>query len=374
MPDPSRREFLLTASLLASAANGIDLAPPDKQPPNLQLPKPPGKRVGFAIVGLGNLALGEILPAFKDTEHCIPVALVSGHADKAKAVAEHYGIDPKAIYGYENYDSIKDNPAVEVIYIVLPNSMHAEYTIRGFKAGKHVLCEKPMADTVQECEQMIAAGKEANKKLMIAYRLRYEPFNRRMIDMCRKKQYGELRVISSNNTQNVRPPNIRLSKSLGGGPIGDVGVYCINACRYLTGEEPTEVFAMQQTPKNDPRFAEVPATVMFNLRFPTGVLAHCCCGFDETACRDFRVIAKDGYFGLDPAFDYHGIRGYVMSNKGREEIRAPDINQFAAEMDHMAQCALENKEPLTPGEEGLADIKVIAKIDESLAAAKPVQM
>lgn len=384
MPTPTRRDFLTAAGQnvlaggliagVASAAGAIDLAPPDKQPPNLQLPKPPGKKVGFAIVGLGELALSQILPAFRDANHCRPVALVSGHADKANAVAAAYQIDPKAIYSYDNYDSIKDNPEVEVIYIVLPNNMHAEYTVRGFKAGKNVLCEKPMSVTVEEAQQMIDAGKQANKKLMIAYRLRYEPNNRRMIEMCRKQEHGPLRVISANNTQNTKAPNIRLSKATGGGPVGDVGVYCINAARYLSGEEPVEVFAMQTKPSEDPRFAEVPATVTFQLRFPSGVLAHCSCGFDEMSCRDYRVIAKDGFFGLDPAYDYHGIRGYVNTATGREELKAPDINQFAAEMDHMAQCVMEDKQPLTPGEEGLADMKVVAAIGQSIEGGKVVRI
>jgi predicted dehydrogenase len=252
--------------------------------------------------------------------------------------------------------------------------MHAEYTVRGLKAGKHVLCEKPMCDTVEEAQQMIEAAKQANKRLMIAYRLRYEPNNQRMIEMCRKQQYGPLRMISANNTQNVKPPNIRLSKQLGGGPVGDVGVYCINATRYLSGEEPAEVFAMQTKPSDDPRFAEVPASVTFQLRFPSGLLAHCGCGFDETSCRDYRVIAKDGFFGLDPAYDYHGIRGYANTAKGREELKAPDINQFAAEMDHMAECVLNDKQPLTPGEEGLADMKVVAAIGPSIDEGKVVRI
>ena len=156
------------AGSIASASYGIDLAPPDKQPPHLPVAKPEGKKIGFAIVGLGELALTEVLPAFSQSKHCEPVAMVSGHPDKAKAVAASYGIDLNHIYSYDNYDTIRDNPAVDVIYVILPNSMHAEYTVRGFKAGKHVLCEKPMAATVAECQQMIGAeggGEKADDRL-----------------------------------------------------------------------------------------------------------------------------------------------------------------------------------------------------------------
>src|SRR2546421_601159 len=199
----TRRGFITAATLaglgstMAGSANAIDLAPPDKQPPQLEVPKPATRKTGFAIVGLGELALTQVLPAFSQSSRCAPVALVSGHADKAKAVAEHYGINSKSIYNYDNYESMKDNPEIDVVYVILPNSMHAEYTVRAFKAGKHVLCEKPMAANVEECRQMIEAGKQAGKKLMIGYRLRYEPFNQTMIEMSRKQAYGPIRVIDA---------------------------------------------------------------------------------------------------------------------------------------------------------------------------------
>src|ERR1041384_995512 len=147
----------------------------------LEVPDPPGKKLGWAIVGLGSLSINQILPAFARCEKSRVVAFVSGHPDKANKLALRYGVNPKSIYNYQNYDSIKDNPEVDVIHVVLPNSMHAEYTVRGLQAGKHVLCEKPMAATSAECKQMIDAGKKANRKLMIAYRCRYEPLNREAI-------------------------------------------------------------------------------------------------------------------------------------------------------------------------------------------------
>ncbi|HVG39321.1 MAG TPA: Gfo/Idh/MocA family oxidoreductase, partial [Pyrinomonadaceae bacterium] len=223
-----------------------------------RVPEPPGKKVGYALVGLGSLTMNQLLPAFAKCEKSKVVALVSGHPDKAQKLAARYNVDPKYIYSYENYDTIRDNPEVEAIYVVLPNSMHAEYTIRGARAGKHILCEKPMANTPQECEQMMAACRTANRKLMIAYRLRYEPFNQTMIKMAREKELGTTKVILTEAGFPIGDPTQwRLNKKLaGGGSLMDIGIYALNAARYLAGEEPTEVKALEYTTPNDPRFRE----------------------------------------------------------------------------------------------------------------------
>src|SRR5882672_12544744 len=186
----TRRGFLTTvgAGLVAANVSGVLLPSASAQ----RVPEPPGKKVGWAIVGLGSLAINEILPAFAKCEKSKVVALVSGHPDKAQKLALRYGVNPKNIYNYQNYDSIKDNPEVDIIYIVLPNSMHAEYTIRGHQAGKHVLSEKPMANTPADCQAMIDAARKANRKLMVAYRCRYEPFNQEMIRVARLQELGPI--------------------------------------------------------------------------------------------------------------------------------------------------------------------------------------
>jgi len=327
---------------------------------------------GFAVVGLGQLALEEILPAFAFAKRSKPVALVSGHPDKAKKVAAAYGIDPKAIYDYENFDTLKDNPSVDVIYVVLPNSMHAEYTVRGLKAGKHVLCEKPMAATAAECERMIAAAKGAKRKLMIAYRLRYEPFNRKAIDLCRGGEVGKLKLITASNCQDTKAPNIRLSRDLAGGPVGDVGIYCLNAARYLTGEEPTEVTAVAHQPEDDPRFREVPESVAFTLRFPSGVVANCDCSFGSAESRRFRAVGTDGFVDMEKAFGYRGQKLSVSKGGKQSEVPLEPVNHFAAEMDHFAECVFDGKDPRTPGEEGLADMRVIEAILKSAETGKAV--
>ena len=360
----SRRGFLKRTgeSALAAGIAAVPLAPPDKQPEHLPIPAPPQKKLGWAVVGLGELALGQIMPAFALCDRSRPVALVSGHPEKAKKVAEHYQINPKNIYGYENYDSLKDNSEIDVVYVVLPNSMHAEYTVRALRAGKHVLCEKPMAVNPQECRQMIDAAKEADRKLMIAYRLHYEPYNQAVIEMSRKQAYGPIRLVSADNVQVTKAPNIRLSHSLGGGPLGDVGVYCINACRYITGEDPVSVTGMQFRPTDDPNFAEVPDRYAFTLQFPSGILATCTAGFSAAASRSYRVFCRDGWYGLDPAYDYQGLRLHIGQGNERREIKLGQVNHFAREMDHMSQCVAENKQPWTPGEEGLRDTLVMSAI------------
>lgn len=374
---PSRRGFMETAGAiglgaLAAKASGeqTPLAPPDKQPANLPIPSPPAKTIGWAIVGLGQLALGEIMPAFDECTLSRSTALVSGHRDKAEKVAAAYGIDSKHIYNYDDYDRLKDDDVVDAIYIVLPNSMHAEYAIRGLKAGKHVLCEKPMSVTVAEAEQMIAAAAEAERKLMIAYRLRYEPFNKKAIELCRNGDLGKLQTISASNCQVVQAPNIRLSRELGGGPLGDVGVYCLNAARYLTGEEPVEVTAMSFQPKDDPKFREVPASVVWTMRFPSGVIANCDCSFNAGESRRYRVQGTDGYLQLDPAYSYEGLQLTTMKRKQESEHHLSPVNHFAAEIDHFSECILHEKTPLTPGEEGLADMRVMAAIEEAAATGK----
>ncbi len=352
------------------SGEGPPLAPPDRQPPGLKVPEPVVRKVGWAVVGLGELALGEILPAFRGCERSRVVALVSGHADKARKVAAVHGVPPSAIHDYSNYEQLADNPAVEAIYIVLPNSMHAEFTIRGLRAGKHVLCEKPMAVTVAECEAMIAAAREARKILGIAYRLHHEPMTLAARELCRRKALGEPRLFTSSHCQDVKAPNIRLSAALGGGAAGDLGVYSINTARHLLGEEPVEVAAWAQWPDGDPRFRETPASVSYLLRFPSGVLAQCDCSFGTATSSRFRLLGTKGFVEMDPGFAYRGLRLRVgeASEQASQvsEPRIEAVNQFTREIDAFSRCVLEGGDFATPGEAGLADMRVVLAIHESI--------
>jgi predicted dehydrogenase len=382
MPDSpekeiSRRGFLgkVGKGFAAASAAGAFLKDASAQQ-GLVVPDPPGKKLGWAIVGLGSLSIYEILPAFAKCEKSKCVAFVSGHPDKANKLALRYGVNPKNIYNYQNYDSIKDNPEVDIIYIVLPNSMHAEYTIRGFQAGKNVLTEKPMANTPDECQKMIDAGRTAGKKLMVAYRCRYEPYNQEAIRIARSGELGPTQVILADaGFASGNPDQWRLKKAMaGGGSMMDIGIYALNASRYLSGEEPTEVSAMIYTTPNDPRFKEVEENVNFQLRFPSGALANCTSSYGYYPTSRYRVIGTKGFLQMDPATWYSGLRMQVGGRDGITEKELPVRDHFALEMDHMSQCVMENKEPLTPGEEGLRDIKLIMAIYESAASGKAVKV
>jgi predicted dehydrogenase len=340
-----------------------------------QVPDPPGKKLGWAIVGLGSLAINQILPAFAKAEKSKVVALVSGHPDKANKLALRYNVNPKNIYNYQNYDTLKDNPEVDIIYIVLPNSMHAEYTIRGAQAGKHVLSEKPMATSVADCQAMIDAAKKADRKLMVAYRCRYEPFNKEMIRMARSKEFGPIKTIIADHGFNIGDPSQwRLNRALsGGGCLMDIGIYSLQAARYITGEEPTEINAQTYTTPGDPRFKEVEESINFQLRFPSGVLANCTSSYGYNDQNHYRVVCADGWFELEPATVYSGLRMRIHRKNMLEEPQLPVRDHFASEMDHMSECVMENKEPLTPGEEGLRDMKLMTAIYEAAKANKTIR-
>jgi len=376
--DLSRRRFLQTASgalmaaPLATAATGTATA----QVPNVKLPEVPGKKLGWALVGLGNLSINQLMPAFAKCQQSKLVGFVSGRPEKAKQLAHVYGVDPKNIYTYDNYDSLANNPEIDVIYVVLPNSMHPEYTVRALKAGKHVLCEKPMANTPQECEQMIAAAKAGNRKLMIGYRVRYEPYNQTMIKMAQDTaEMGPTRVILADAGFNIGDPTQwRLRKAMaGGGSLMDIGIYALNAARYLSGEEPVEVNAMMHSTPNDPRFAEVEENITFQLRFPSGILANCTSSYGVNLGR-FRVFKPRGSFELDPASSYTGLRMRVFRGGSIEERTMPQRDHFALEMDHFSASIMNNTDPLTPGEEGLKDLKVMMAIYEAAKSGRTVKV
>ena len=341
-----------------------------------RVPDPPGKKAGWAIVGLGSLAINQILPAFAKCEQSRPVALVSGHPDKANKLAQRYGIKPGSIYNYQNYDTIRDNPEVDIIYIVLPNGMHAEYTIRGHQAGKHVLSEKPMANSPADCQAMIDAARKSNRKLMVAYRCRYEPFNQAMIKIARDKELGPVKVIVADHGFNIGDPTQwRLKKEMaGGGSLMDIGIYSLQAARYITGEEPTELNASMYSTPGDVRFKEVEETINFQLRFPSGVLANCTSSYGYSGQNRYRVIATTGWFELEPATSYTGLRMRVRRGNATEERDIQPRDHFAAEMDHMSECVMNDKPPLTPGEEGLQDLKIMSAIYEAARDGKTVKL
>src|SRR5579862_61810 len=265
-------------------------------------------KIGYAVIGLGRIA-AHFMPGARNSSNSKITALVSGHREKAEHIAAEYGIPSTAIYSYDNFDSIAQNEAVNAVYVALPNSMHAEYTERAAKAGKHVLCEKPMATSIEDCERMIAACKAANVKLMIAYRCHYEPTNLKAIQLIRSGQLGQVQAIESAFGFNIQPGEWRLSKKMaGGGPLMDVGIYALNACRYLTGEEPHDIAACASVIDHDGRFNEVEENVSWTMKFPSGIVAACNTTYGASMEGYFRVHGSKGWMEADPAFVYEGLR------------------------------------------------------------------
>ena len=398
----SRRQLLSAATGIAfAAASKIALAqkitPPDAPPiggePNAALaqpmpqladplPLPPAQRVGFAVVGLGDFALNQILPSFASCHKSKLVAVVSGDANKANRIAAQYGLAPGSVYDYRNFDAIKNNPAVRVVYVITPNSLHRPFVERAARAGKNVMCEKPFATNSADCIAMINVCRAANVKLMVAYRAQYEPYNLEAIRICRSGELGKMVAISTDHGRPIVPSKPadqwRLDKQIaGGGPLPDIGIYSLNACRYLTGLEPTEISAMLYQPTDNPKFREVEQSVTWTMRFPNGVLANCSTAYDYQDTKRFRVFFEKGWLELDPATDYyrHEMKiSHPVPKRGQqpgdvvefesvvETVPITPKNQFALELDHMAECVLQNKTPKTPGEEGWRDVALIEAI------------
>jgi predicted dehydrogenase len=344
----------------------------DSDPPTLNV-DPMAKRLGVAVVGLGHLALNQILPAFGRAKSVRVTALVSGERDKARAVAAQYGVPETHLYDYSSFDSLRDNPDIDIVYIVLPNAMHREFTERAAAAGKHVLCEKPMATSVADAQAMVQACAKAGRKLMIAYRMQYEPHHRQLIAMARDPANGPIRLIDAVNGQNdADNGQWRQKKAMaGGGSLVDVGIYCFNATRYITGEEPIEVTGRLTRPSGDPRFREIEDIAQFTLRYPSGTVATCTSGYSFHQSGHLRVQSEKAWFEMSPAFSYDSLELKVGRKMGEANtvntIGLAPADQFAREMDAFAWAIRHDKVPLTPGEEGLQDMRIAEAIYRSAA-------
>ena len=361
----SRRQFLYNSSL---ALGGSLLLAPFSNCQSQTKTNKDGKKLGIALVGLGNYSTNQLAPALLQTSNCYLAGIVTGTPAKESLWAEKYNIPAKNIYNYQNFDNIASNKDIDIVYVVLPISMHKEFTIRAAKAGKHVICEKPMALNAQECKDMIDACKKANKMLSIGYRLHFEPHNLEMKRLGQNKVYGAVKTIETGNgfRYGGDPNAWRLKKALaGGGGLMDMGIYCIQGTRYTTGQEPMFVTAREEK-TNFELFKEVDETVYFDLEFHGGTIAHGISSYNKNM-GNLKAIAEKGTFELTRAFAYGGIRGYTPEGPMTFD---PNVNQQARQMDAFAQCVLNNKPTTVPGEEGLKDMKVIDAIYRSIASGK----
>ena len=339
----------------------------------------PARKLGYAIVGLGQYGLRTILPQFANCTHSRVTALVSGDRDKALATAKQYGVPESSVYSYTDFDRIRDNPDVDIVYVVLPNSMHAEYTIRAARAGKHVMCEKPMAVSVAECEAMIAACKTAGRKLMIGYRIHFEPFNLEAMRLARTGAAGKIRYVRSEHGFVQRDPSKwRLKRALaGGGSLMDMGVYSLQAARYMTGEEPVAVTARESTDRRDPRFHEVEDIIDWTLEFPSGAIAGCQSMYSANQ-NHILLMGDAGRIELEPATRYDGNHMWTGKDGREREITnpppGPGKTQFAGQLDHLSQCILDNREPIVSGAEGLRDMRIVEAIYRSAREGRTVKL
>lgn len=326
----------------------------------------------FAVVGLGHFAQAAILPAFANArDNATLAALVTGDAKKAAELSKRYQVPA---YDYDEYDGLLKSGDIDAVYIAVPNSLHREYTERAARAGVHVLCEKPLAYTAADAQAMIDACREADVRLMTAYRLHFEEGNLNAIDTIRAKKIGEPRLFTSTHTMQVADDNVRIDGELGGGPLEDIGVYCLNASRYLFQSEPEEVVAFASW-GHDPRFHEVPEAVCATLRFPGDRLATFQCGFGQTKLSEYRVIGTEGVLKMDPAFTWQGDIEQTISLDGKEKSRKfQHRDQIAAEILYFAGCVQNGADPEPSGREGLIDVRIIETLRMSYTEKRCVKL
>jgi predicted dehydrogenase len=330
------------------------------------------RKIRYAVVGLGHLAQVAVLPAFAKAQNSELVALVSGDAEKRYKVGKKYGI--QHVYSYDDYQ--KALLSADAVYIVLPNHLHREFAVRAANAGVHVLCEKPMAVTEQDCQAMIDAASQNRVKLMIAYRLHFEESNLEAIKLANGGKLGKLRIFDSEFAQQVAAGNIRITEPVenGGGPLYDMGVYCINAARYLFRAEPTEIFAVRAN-GGDSRFRKVEEMTSVIMRFPQDRLATFTCSFGSADISRYTLVGTKGLLTADPAYDYTiALKQQITIGEKTTTRKFAKRDQFAAQLVYFSDCILKGKEPEPSGLEGLADVRIIRAAYESARSGKVVKV
>jgi glucose-fructose oxidoreductase len=312
-----------------------------------------------------------MLPAFAHAKrNSRVVALVSDDPAKRRALSRKYRIE--GAYSYDEYDQCLDR--VDAVYIALPNSMHAEYTVRAANAGVHVLCEKPMAVTVDECQRMINACEEHGVKLMIAYRLHFEEINLKVVDLVRRGRIGDPKFFNSSFAMTVRRGDIRTKKDLGGGTLYDIGVYCINAARYLFRAEPKEVMAISVN-SGTAKLHEIDESTGALLRFDGERVAAFVTSFNSTDVGSYRIVGTKGQLHVDPAYEYAEGLAYEMTVNGKTtRKRIGKRDQFAGELLYFSDCILKDRMPEPSGEEGLQDVRIVQALYESAETGKAVNI
>ena len=377
MKNISRRWFLRNVGIGTAIASTLPILTTIAQKGN------DGKKLNIALCGLGNYAR-LLADGLAYSQYCHLAAIVTGHPAKAEQWQKEYNIPPKNIYNYQNFDEIANNKNIDLVYVVLPNSMHHEFVMRSAKAGKHVITEKPMATSVKDCEEMINTCKAAGVQLAVGYRLHYEPFHLEIKRLGQEKVFGQVRMIEAalgyktydttkreETNFNVNDPaEWRLKKAMaGGGPLMDLGIYCIQCSRYVLGEEPVSVTAQFGEVNDKKRFAEVEETISWQMEFPNNAISNCVSSYGFNIDRFF-ASADEGSFELSPALSY----GPFIGKTSKGPLNFPTINQQTKQLDGIGKLLLENK-PLPShitGEEGIKDIRIIKAIYNAAESGKKI--
>jgi len=348
--------------------------PADGASPPPPAPEPPDQRLGMAVMGLGRVALEEVLPALARARNARPLALISGDGDKAKLVAAQYGIG--LTLGYDAVDRLRDNPEIAAVYIATPNGLHLQHVQAVAAAGKHILLEKPMAASTEQAEEILRICQAAGVTLMIAYRSQFEPHLVALRDHVRNNSWGKLKAMSSTNVQTAAPNDQwRYDKArAGGGSLPDIGIYCLSVAQFLSGETPSRVFATLQQPENDPRFREVEESCPFLLQFPSGFVAQSFNSYGAHEDKYLKLMFEDATVEVLNAYAYRGVTMIVSRSQGegksRETIELGAESQFKLEIEHFADCIRRGETPRTGPEAAIRDHRIMDTLYRSAAEGR----
>lgn len=366
--DPGRRKFIKGVTLtLGSTVLGTTILSFMDNPAKAAAQQKPMKnqeKLGIALMGLGQYSANKLAPALQETENCYLAGIITGTPEKIDAWKEKYDIPEKNIYNYDNFEEIANNDDIDIIYVVLPNFLHAEYVIRAAQTKKDIICEKPMATSVEDAERMLEACRENGVKLAIGYRLHFEPFNQRVMELGQQQVLGKVQKIEAADSIDMTGENLdvwRLDRELaGGGPLMDLGIYCVQGAIYTIGKPPVAVTAKFGEVTDPAYFYDVEQSISWEMEFEDGVIAECKSSYAED--EDFlSAEAENGWWRVGPAFGYDGKKG--ESSEG--EMDLPNIFEQVAQMDAQAESFRNNEESKVPGEMGLRDVKILTAIYES---------
>jgi glucose-fructose oxidoreductase len=366
---PSRRKFLRDFSLgTAAVATGLGFAEYARSQPASGNPP---KKLGIALLGLGRYATGELGPALKQTNLCQLTGVVSGHPEKAARWAKEFNLPDKNLYNYDNFDSIANNPDIDIVYVVTPPVLHPEFVIRAAKAGKHVISEKPMATSVADCQAMIDACKKAGVKFSIGYRMHFDPYAKELMRLQRDGDFGSFMKMNGAFSFVMGRHEWRIEKKLGGGgPMMDLGIYIVQGACMAAGQTPVAVTAHEEPKQRPDFFKEVEETIDFHLEFPDGAVCDAVTSFNQSAA-NFRADGAKGWIEFqNSAFGYQV--GDVVTSRGPLDYPRP--YQQALQMDDFADCILSNRQTPVPGEMGLRDMKIVTAVYEAAATGKRVMV